>query len=209
MCSPIVISPDCVQWVSERPHTSSCMAAASLTIFSTFPGLFIPLTFQVPARNVVCNINCWLLLVRPVAHFTRGAWTVAPSRRRRVGSHGWFIVEILFMVECVPRSVTDGGSWVHCRPVRLFWRPSPAMTQERYRRMWYFKERRIPPLLPPHPSSLAAAVHDCLFSIFTVNPHFWGLFGYPQPADALGSCSSLLSASPLAASFPVRVYMRM
>ena len=78
------------------------------------------------------------------------------------------------MVECVPRSVTDGGSWVHCRPVRLFWRPSLAMTQERYRRMWYFKERRIPPLLPPHPSSLAAAVHDCLFSIFTVNPHFWG-----------------------------------
>ena len=76
------------------------------------------------------------------------------------------------------------------------------MTQERYRRMWYFKERRIPPLLPPHPSSLAAAVHDCLFSIFTVNPHFWGPFGYPQPADALGSCSSLLSASPLAATFP-------
>ena len=68
--------------------------------------------------------------------------------------------------------------------------------------MWYFKERRIPPLLPPHPSSLAAAVHDCLFSIFTVNPQFWGPFGYPQPADALGSCSSLLSASSLAASFP-------
>ena len=70
--------------------------------------------------------------------------------------------------------------------------------------MWYFKERRIPPLLPPHPSSLAAAVHDCLFSMFTVNPHLWGPFGYPQPADALGSCSSLLSASPLAASFHYR-----
>ena len=63
--------------------------------------------------------------------------------------------------------------------------------------MWYFKEIRIPPLLPPHPSSLAAVVHDCLFSIFTVNPHFWGPFGYPQPADALGSFSSLLSAMTL------------
>ena len=61
----------------------------------------------------------------------------------------------------------------------------------------------IPPLLPPHPSSLAAAVHDCLFSIFTVNPHFRGPFGYPQPVDALGSCSSLLAASSLAASLPI------
>ena len=72
--------------------------------------------------------------------------------------------------------------------------------------MWYFKERRIPPLLPPHPSSLAAAVHDCLFSIFTVNPNFWGPFGYPQPADVLGSSSSLLSASSL--KKPFRLHSR-
>ena len=171
MCSPIVISSGCVQWVSERPFTSSGMSAASLTIFSAFPGLFIPLTFQVPTRNVVCNISCWLLLVRPVAYFTCGAWMATEASRvgwlihRRYTVHGRVCSQVGYR----------RWSWVDCRPVRLFWRPSLAMTKERYKRLWYFKERRIPPLLPPHPSSLAVAVHDCLFSIYIHSyPSFLG-----------------------------------
>ena len=91
--SPVESAVITADWTKRRSRVSSRRSGRVVTV-----SIGSNLAFQVPARNAVCNINCCLLLVRPVAYFTRGAWTVAPSRRRLVGSLGWFIVEILFMV---------------------------------------------------------------------------------------------------------------
>jgi len=80
----------------------------------------------------------------------------------------------------------------------IWWRPLQAMSPQR---VWYgivdfeMALGRYPQVL--HPLPMAATLRDCLFNVFAATPHIWGPSGYPQPADALGSCSSLLGSYPV------------
>ena len=91
-------------------RTSSCMAATLLTIFSTFRGVFIPLTFRVPARKVVCNINYWL----PI-----------PPKRKLVQLMIWSIMsygsETWIYLKSVQNMIKVFERWCYRRMLRISW----------------------------------------------------------------------------------------